>query len=312
VPDLTVVGPAPESVVERLVDDYLIDCQARGLARSTLLNSYGYPLRNLLVPWCAERGITEIGTLDKRAINDFSIYIQEAGGRRGPLSKHSVHAYIRAIRGFLNWCEREGEKVAAKPALPRLPRVLVDTLDHEELDRLEGAAQTERDKVIIRVLAETGLRADELCTLRIADIRRHDQRAELHVAGKRYEERLVPISPTLLRRIDRYVRSGRPSAASERIFVSLRTGRSGEYEPLTPSGVLSLIKSAADRAAIPKRVYTHLLRHSFITNALRAGMPPLLVRKVVGHSSMKMIEQVYEHLNQDDAYTAMMTYLRHD
>lgn len=68
--------------------------------------------------------------------------------------------------------------------------------------------------------------------------------------------------------------------------------------------MLRLAKQVADRAGIDKRVYTHLLRHSFITNALRAGMSPMLVTKIVGHSSLRMIERVYSHLTTDDAYDA--------
>ena len=54
---------------------------------------------------------------------------------------------------------------------------------------------------------------------------------------------------------------------------------------------------------------THLLRHSFITNALRSGMSPILVAKIAGHSSLRMIERVYSHLTTDDAYDAMMEML---
>lgn len=103
----------------------------------------------------------------------------------------------------------------------------------------------------------------------------------------------------------------RPSfPRAPQLFLGLRRRRTGDYEPLTPSGMLQLVSRAADRARITKRVYTHLLRHSFITNALRSGMSPILVAKVAGHSSLRMIERVYCHLTNDDAYEAMMAMLR--
>ena len=73
--------------------------------------------------------------------------------------------------------------------------------------------------------------------------------------------------------------------------------------------MLQLVARATDRAGITKRVYTHLLRHSFITHALRAGMSPVLVAKVAGHNSLRMIERVYSHLTTDDAYEAMIEML---
>jgi len=82
----------------------------------------------------------------------------------------------------------------------------------------------------------------------------------------------VPLPPGLLRRLDRYQRDVRPTdARNATLFLSLRRGRSGDYEPLTPSGLLQVVRGGAERAKITKRVDSHLLRHSMITNALRAG-----------------------------------------
>jgi integrase len=180
-------------------------------------------------------------------------------------------------------------------------------LDRSEIDALEGACPTERDRIIIRVLGDCGLRAAELCALAPDDIRRRDRQAFLHVRGKGERDREVPLPPALLRRLERYLRDGRPEdTRAANLFVSLRRGRSGDYEPLTPSGLLQLVRGAANRARITKKVDTHLLRHSMITNALRAGMNPLLLSRIVGHSSLRMIEQVYSHLNTSDAYEAML------
>jgi integrase len=130
------------------------------------------------------------------------------------------------------------------------------------------------------------------------------------VKGKGGLDRLVPLPPSLLRRIESYIRGARPTdTRSPQLFLGLRRGRSGDYEALTPSGVLQLIERTADRAGIKKRVYTHLLRHSFITNALRAGMSPLLITKITGHASLRMIDRVYSHLTTDDAYDAMLAML---
>ena len=80
--------------------------------------------------------------------------------------------------------------------------------------------------------------------------------------------------------------------------------------PLQTSGVLQMIREAASRARLTKRVYPHLFRHSFITEALRRGMNPLLVAKIVGHSSLAMIQRNYEHLVADDSYEALSRMLR--
>lgn len=310
-PDLRVASTAPTSNLERLVDDYFMACRARGLSRSTIESSYGYPVRNLFLPWCEANGVTEPSQITKRKVNALSVSLLEHGGKNGrQLSKATVHSYTRGIRSFLRWCKKEGEGKAALPSLPRLPRLLLDVLDRDEIDRLEAGAQTERDRLMICILGDCGLRSYELCSLRPEQIIRHDRQANLHIHGKGELDRFVPLPPSLLRRLERYLRISRPAdTRREEVFISLRRGRSGDYEPLTPSGVLHLVKSAADRAGIEKRVYTHLLRHSFITNCLRAGMSPILVAKIVGHSSLRMIERIYSHMTNQDAYDAMMDML---
>ena len=97
---------------------------------------------------------------------------------------------------------------------------------------------------------------------------------------------LPGLPPALLRRIESYIRGSRPTdARSDRLFLSLRRGRSHSYEPLTPSGVLQLVKQAADRAGINKRVYTHLLRHSLATDMLRRGASLDEIGEVLRHKS---------------------------
>src|SRR5207244_1613799 len=83
----------------------------------------------------------------------------------------------------------------------------LDVLTRDEIERLEDAAPTERDKLIIRLLADTGIRVGELCGLRPEDIvRSQDRRTFLKVRGKGSKERLVPLAPPLVRRLDRLMR----------------------------------------------------------------------------------------------------------
>ena len=307
-PNLEVTSTNPESELASLIEDYFMDCRARGLARSTITQSYGYPIRGIFLPWCNANDLTRLSDVTPRRMTALSVSLLESPGRSGKmLSKEAVHSYTRGIRGFLQWCADQGEGQAAKPSLPRLPRRLLDVLDRDEIDTLEAAAEAERDRIMLRILGDCGLRSHELASLRPEQIIRHDRQANLHVHGKGERDRFVPLPPSLLRRLERYIRVGRPKGARcGEIFVSLRRGRSHDYEPLTTSGVLQLVKRAAYQAGFEKRVYTHLMRHSFITNCLRDGMSPILVAKIAGHSSQRMIDRIYSHLTNQDAYDAMM------
>src|SRR5205807_2380874 len=113
--------------------------------------------------------------------------------------------------------------------------------------------------------------------------------------------RLVPISPTLHARLRRYVDRSRPKdALGDRLFIALRRNPTGDLEALTASGVEQMIKITARGAGIDKRVYPHLLRHSFVTWSLTRGMNPIQLAQIVGHTSLTMIQQVYSHLTPTD------------
>jgi integrase/recombinase XerD len=307
--NLTVVEPRAAPAIERDVEEYLDDCRSRGLSPKTVNHAYGYPLRHVFLPWCAREGIADPTKLTKSALNRLSVELLDQGGKKGQLSRWSVKTYLRSINGFLAYAKAEaekvGEKVDAKAQIPKTPRALVDVLSREELQSLEDKAPTERDKLIIRILADTGLRVGELCGLRVNDLIKMDRRPYLKVWGKGSRERLVPL-PRLQERLQKYVQRSRPQDShSDRVFLSLRRRPGGGYEPLTPSGVGQLLDTAAERAGITKRVYPHLLRHSFATWQLQRGTSTIALKDVLGHSSLAMIANVYSHLSPQDAYEAI-------
>jgi integrase/recombinase XerD len=295
------------SPLERLVDDYLISCRARGLSPRTD-EQYSYALKNVLLPWCAAEGITRLDELTARVFDRYTTWLLAKRNRYGkPVSKHSVHSFLRPVRLLLNWATREGETVLARPQLPRREKPVRDVLSREEVDRLERAVPNERDKLIIRVFGDCGLRLDELTRLESGDIVRSGRQAHLRVLGKRGRIRDVPVTPSLLRRLDRFIESRPEERRSERIFLGYRK-RDGLYEGLTAIGVYQVVKDAVRRARITKSVYPHLLRHSWMTEMLRNGMNPIQLSIIAG-ASQEVIAAHYTHLNKDDAYEAMMRVL---
>jgi len=284
----------PSNDLETIVEDFLLSCKARGLSPATLSRGYGYQLHRVFLPWCATNGITAVGELDRRTLDRFTSSLHDEEVRPGrKLSTVSIHTDSRTLGQFLTWCAQEGETVTGKPQLPPLPRRVVDVLTRDDIDAMEAAVPYERDKLIFRLLADTGMRVGELCGLEPDDIIRVDRRAFLKVGGKGSHERLVPVSPTLVRRIERHLR-GRPRyTSSPKLFLGLRRGAHGDFGALTPSGVLTLVHSAGERAGVKKRVHPHLFRHSFATEALRQQMNAVQLARILGHNSLRMIERTY-------------------
>ncbi len=312
--ELTLVQPQAATAVERLVDDFLSSGRARGLSPKTVREGYGYPLRGIFLPWCGAEGIAEPRQLAApRLLDRLTSQLLEQGGKRGKLSRHSVHSYVRAINVFLAWAQKEGEldgRVRAQA--PKVPRHLVVVLTREEIRAMEDAAATERDKLIVRTLADTGVRVGELIGLRTADLVAQGRAYYIKVEGKGSRQRLVPV-PRLYQRLQRFAQRGRPrDIRTDRLFVSLRRRAGGDYEPLTSSGVAQMVRNLAETAGVKKRVYPHVFRHSFVTYELTKGMNPVQLAQIVGHTSLAMIQQVYAHLSPQDSYEAMLKTLTED
>jgi site-specific recombinase XerC len=138
-PNLSVVPPSAATPLSRLVDDYLAAARAAGASPKTIRFSYGFPLREVFLPWAAERGLQAPTQLDNRVLDDFTIHLREHGGKRGPLSEHSIWTYVKAVNRFVRWLREEGEEVQTDGRkLPKLPKKLVTVLSRSDIARLDS------------------------------------------------------------------------------------------------------------------------------------------------------------------------------
>jgi integrase/recombinase XerD len=297
----------------RLLAEYQASCRARGLSPKTINHCYGYPLREVWLPFCAEQGITQPAQVNQKVLDRLSSQLLDHGGKKGPLSKTTIHSYLRAVNHFLAWARVEGEvsATAGKAHLPKLSRRLLDTLGRDELQAIEDAADNERDKLIVRVLADTGIRLGELVHLTTADLIEQPGRKHYLKVGGKTGERLVA-APRLYPRLIRYRDRVRPrDTAADYLFLSRRRSpKTGDYEPLQESGVEQLIRELGEKAGLKKRVYPHLFRHSFATEALRKKMDPIQLQNILGHKSLAMISTIYSHLTPSDSHDAMEAFLK--
>jgi site-specific recombinase XerD len=300
------VPHATRSAMRDLADDYLNHCRARSVSPRTD-QQYGYALHTVFLPWCAEQGIERIEDFDRRAADRYSASLlnhRKANGQ--PLSKYSVATWTRPVRQMLAWAKAEGELVAGQPQLPRRPKPIRDVLSRQEIECLEQALVHERDKVIIRIFADCGLRLEELARLTATDVIRSGRQAHLRILhGKRDRMREVPVAPSLLRRIERLIELRPVERETDHVFVAYRRNSYGVHDPLSSNAIYQVVKEAVVRARITKRVYPHLMRHSWMTEMVRRGMHPMQLSLIAG-ASLDVIMECYTHLTKFDAYDSMM------
>ncbi len=206
-------------------------------------------------------------------------------------------AAIRALYRFLHLLGQMSADPTESLRLPRRQRPLPEVLSVEEVERLLHQPDVStprgiRDRAILEVLYSCGLRVSELCQLRLGDIFAEEEL--LRVRGKGAKERLIPIGAIALRWLERYCREVRPvllRRLTDVVFLNARGGM------LSRTAVWNIVRWAAQRAGIQRRIHPHTLRHSFATHLLEAGADLRAVQEMLGHASITTT-QIYTHLDR--------------
>jgi site-specific recombinase XerD len=134
-----------------------------------------------------------------------------------------------------------------------------------------------------------GLRFAEAANLRIPDI--DSKRMMIRIAsGKGRKERLVPLSPRLLKELRAYWIEYRPT---DLLFPG-----KPDTKPYADTTIRKAMKVAAEKAGIRRRVFPHVLRHSYATGLLEAGVDLLTISKLLGHASF-ITTMVYLHCRRE-------------
>jgi integrase/recombinase XerD len=276
-----------------LVRQFLLHLASeRGLADNTLL-AYRRDLENLEDHFLARRR-----TLTSAGPDDYVQYLH--GQRRNHKSTKTIARRVAAIRVFLRYLSGEGKEVA--PILqqierPKPERNLPKVLGRQQVDALIAAPDPKsplfaRDVAILELLYACGLRASELCDLKLRDV--NLQVGWVRVMGKGRKERVVPLGRAAAESMLRYLADCRPGLdrrASDRMFLS-RTGHSMERVALW-----MLVEKYGRSSGILKDVSPHTLRHCFASHLLGGGADLRVVQELLGHADIQTT-QIYTHVDQ--------------
>ncbi len=178
--------------------------------------------------------------------------------------------------------------IARTPALLQYDRPLPDTLPAEDIDRFLACltATRYRDRAIVWLLKDGGMRIGELLPLRLGDINWSKRTLTLRVTKNRME-RLVPVTREAITVLAEYVRLERPrSLPHDYVFVNL--GRRGFGQPFTYRSWAAVCERARTAAQVP-RVHAHAFRHTYATNLAESGLPLDTLQRVLGHRHLDTV-----------------------
>jgi integrase/recombinase XerD len=285
----------------RLDRDFMLDAfrdyltLEAGHSPNTIV-SYLRDLRRL-----AQFGITKGATgpagFTRPMLRDFVFLLKDLG-----LSPATIRRSISSARTYFGFLLGEGalqDDPSDRLETPKRWRTLPDTLGVGEVEAMLAAAATDRplawrDRALLELAYGAGLRVSELCGLGLTDLVLEE--GLVRVLGKGSKERLVPIGRGVIGIVSVYLHTLRPELdrghSRGRVLLNVRGA------PLSRVGAWGVVKQAAERAGITKRVTPHTLRHSFATHLLEGGADLRAVQEMLGHADLSTT-QIYTHVDRE-------------
>jgi integrase/recombinase XerD len=262
--------------------------------------------------WLAWRGKHKLSQrLDEVSLDelqDFLAYLHdehipyENNTHRTPaktpgLAPATIDVYYRLLRAFWRWCDSyefltsQQARFFMRDRIPRpkLEQKIRRHYDETEIEKLLDACQddepeqTYRDRAIIYMLLESGMRASELCSLTDEDVELKNRRARLRGKGGKYRWVYWHIETAVA--LMHYLKHRRGGKGGP-LFRGI--GSTNDGERLSRDGLRSILRRLAKRAGItlPEGAPVHAFRHTFAHRALDAGRDISEVSQLLGHSNV--------------------------
>ncbi|MFH1383187.1 MAG: tyrosine recombinase XerC [Chloroflexota bacterium] len=286
------------NIVQEVFDRYLNYLTVERNASPYTVRNYTSDLLGFF-QFVRDEGLTSLRDVDKAEVRRYLVQLSQQG-----VVKASIARKLSAVRSFYRYLLRE-EIMSTNPlattSSPRLDRRLPGFLTTGEIGRVlqvpdSSTPQGQRDGALLELLYAAGMRVSELVNLDVPDVNLDTR--EIRVWGKGDKERLVLMGVPAASALATYLSKGRPVLLGKKQDGALFLNRYGRR--LTERMVQVILGKYAKKAGIGKRVYPHMLRHTFATHMLNGGADLRVVQELLGHASLSST-QIYTHISKSQA-----------
>jgi integrase/recombinase XerD len=312
--------PAPKpgaqtTTVSRAMEAFLQDQIGGNRSKKTI--EWHQTALGLFSAYLAEHEqITLVADIDAMHITGWFAHLRtEVGGHGKVRCERTIQTYARSARAFCHWLVKRRFLIFNpfdEVIFPKVGKPLIKILEEEEFEKLLWACAPPneksplaeraavRNRAILWVLYDTGIRVSELCGLRLENVDR--KQGILTVWGKGAKERRIAMGQNCQRNLFFYLDYHRPddeelaewgNRGEDHLFLS------ETRLPLTKNGMTLLFNRLKKRAGITgKRVSPHILRHTFAIRYLVNGGDPFSLQELLGHEDMATVK-MYMRMNDE-------------
>ena len=181
------------------------------------------------------------------------------------------------------------DRIVELPSIKAKKKLPV-VLNYQECKALFKSPSLLKHRVLLALIYSAGLRVGEASRLRLSDV--DSGRMMIHIRqSKNDKDRYVPLSPLVLKGIQRYCNACHPV---DYLFNGSRRGT-----PLSTVGIQWVVREAVKRCGFTKGISVHTLRHSYATHLLEFGMDIVSIKELLGHGRIETT-MIYLHVAQSN------------
>lgn len=256
------------SDIEEKIEIFFASKKLEGMSSKTEKN-----YRYILVKFASylKKPISSVTTMDMR------MYLSVIG--KG-LKPGTVNAIIYCFKSFFSWLVNN-EYIFKNPMYiikaTKVPKRIRHPLSDEDAELLRIACKKIREKAMVELFLSSGMRLSELCDINKENV--NWQEMSINVIGKGNKERFVYFNTKAKIFLQQYINSR--TDTNPALFVAEKR----PYGRLHGRGVEVAVKRIADRIDGGRHIFPHLLRHTFATQKINAGMPLNIIQDLMGHES---------------------------
>jgi integrase/recombinase XerD len=281
-----------EQVCDRYLDHLRVE---RNLSAHTI-ESYGRDLTGLR-QFLASRGCWDATDVTPALLQAWLGHLGER--RLAASSQGRALSAARQLFAFLvreRLLEHSPAREIVGPSHSRPLPVVPSLSESERIVTLPADATPQglRNRAALELLYGSGLRASELCQLRLEDL--NLDAGLVRPQGKGGKERMVPLSPPGVAALTAYLEAGRPALVKGDRNSYVFLGNKGRA--LSRMGLFKIVRRLGTAAGIAAKLSPHKLRHAFATHLLQGGADLRSVQEMLGHASIATTE-IYTHVAQD-------------
>lgn len=271
--------------MQQILNIYLNDLEQQNFSTKTI-KTYRNNIGQLI------RYLNHIGITNIEAINPLHIKQFIAFKKENSCNPISINNLLKCYRPFFNWCV-EYEYIETNPMNKiknlKAPKPIIQTFTESEsnamMDYYKGSDFLSiRNKTIVTLLFESGIRATELCNITIKDICSN----YIIINGKGNKQRIVPITMPLLKQLNKYMRYRNRQFEQPNDYLFL----SRNNRKLTVEMLEVIVKDCSISVRREIRCSPHTIRHFYSQQQILKGTDIFTLSLLLGHTSTE-ITQMY-------------------